>query len=98
MLVAFGGLLACSSPAAKPTTPTDDRSTNALVRTWIIADHVLVKGASISHDNATGFHGRTIDITANGFMSPWQGTCERQLPRTERERRLADVISELGVI
>ncbi|HVK86843.1 MAG TPA: hypothetical protein VM513_22145, partial [Kofleriaceae bacterium] len=65
--------------------------------TWLVAEHVMVKGASISDDDAAGFHGRTLDITAHGFMSPWQGTCEHA-SRTEHMRPVADVISELGVV
>lgn len=90
-------LTACSSPPPKTPVPPTTTETSPLVRTWLVADHVLVKGASISAADAAGFHGRTLDITAEGFMSPWQGTCERA-SRTEHPRTVAEVISELGVI
>lgn len=92
---------ACSSPAPPPpagpvSAPAKPVET-ALVRTWIVSEHVLVKGASITAEDAAGFHGRTLDITASGFMSPWQGTCDRA-SRTEQRRTVGEVVAELGVI
>ena len=40
-----------------------------LVHTWIVADHILGKGAAITPTEATGFHGRTIEVTAAGFTT-----------------------------
>lgn len=92
-------LVACSSPAPKqPAAPAPAAAVEtALVRTWIVSEHVLVKGASITSEDAAGFHGRTLDITPTGYMSPWQGTCEHAT-RTEHQRSVDEVVAELGVI
>lgn len=88
---------ACSSPPARAPAAPVDPATAQIVRTWIVADHVVVKGSSITPEDAAGFHGRTLDVTATGFMSPWQGTCEHAT-RTQRERTVDEVVTELGVV
>lgn len=82
---------ACLPPddPKKPAAPADE-----LARTWVIADHILSKGSSMSPADAEGFHGRTIQVSAAGYVSPWQGTCE-EAGRTRRDRSLSEVIDEL---
>lgn len=80
-------------PAKKPAPPDADAQ---LIKTWVVADHILGKGASITPAEAEGFHGRTIEITKLGYVSPWQGSCE-EAGRTRRARTLVDVIGELEV-
>jgi hypothetical protein len=90
-------LVGCLPPdeaAKKPTTP--DADALALIRTWIVADHILGKGSSITPAEATGFNGRTIEITKLGYVSPWQGSCE-EAGRTKRTRPLIEVIGELEI-
>ena len=81
------GWLPADAPPKKPVTV--DADATALVHTWIVADHFLVKGSSVSDEDARGFHGRTIEITATGFMTPWQGTCE-DAGRTRRIRPVGE--------
>ncbi|MDX2093220.1 MAG: hypothetical protein SFX73_35585 [Kofleriaceae bacterium] len=90
-------LAACSSPAPKAPTPPTDHASSPYARTWIVAEHVLVKGTSATERDAAGFHGRTVDITATGFMSPWHGTCERA-SRVEQPRTINEVVTELRVV
>jgi hypothetical protein len=85
------GLLPSDSPKRPVAAGAD---VQALFHTWIVEDHVLVKGASVTDEDAIGFHGRTIDITDTGFTSPWQGTCD-DAGRTRRARTLPDLIDEL---
>jgi len=84
------GCLPPDEPAKKPK-PVDD-----LVHTWIVADHIIGKGSSLSPAEAGGFHGRTIEVTPVGYTSPWQGSCE-EASRTTRKRPLAEVLDELEV-
>lgn len=91
ILSSLAGCLPPDEPAKKPHVDVD---TQNLVHTWIVADHILGKGASITPSEAEGFHGRTIEITAIGYTSPWQGTCE-EASRTKRVRGLTEVIDEL---
>ncbi|MBA3458538.1 MAG: hypothetical protein H0T46_01145 [Deltaproteobacteria bacterium] len=88
------GCLPPDEPAKKPAQV--DADAQALVRTWIVADHILGKGSSITPAEATGFNGRTIEITPLGYVSPWQGSCE-EAGRTKRTRPLIEVISELEI-
>lgn len=91
----------CGGAKAKPpskqalaaaTAPEAD----VLNRTWIVDKHFMVKGSTLDVSDANGFHGRTIEITAKGFMSPWQGTCEDATRALER-RELTAVAAELGI-
>lgn len=92
-LLGFGaGCLPPDEPAKKPTPVNVDAQN--LIHTWIVSDHILGKGASVTPAEAEGFHGRTIEISAEGYTSPWQGTCE-EASRTKRPRKLAEVIDEL---
>ncbi len=84
------GCLPPDESVKKPAPVAPD----ALVHTWIVADHILGKGASLSPSEAEGFHGRTVEVTVAGYTSPWQGTCE-EAGRTRRQRTLGEVIDEL---
>lgn len=99
-VAALVGVAGCSAPSKPPlkaaSVPETSPESEVLVRTWIVDKHLMVKGASVESDDAKGFHGRTIEITAKGFMSPWQGTCA-DASRTLDRRGLAAVVAELGV-
>jgi hypothetical protein len=96
-LLIAGVLAGCLPPDEPPKKPAPvNVDAQNLVHTWIVADHILGKGAAITPDEALGFHGRTIDITAIGYTSPWQGTCE-EASRTKRPRTLLEVIDELEI-
>jgi len=92
----FAGLLAgCLPPdgaAKKPAAAVDADA--ALIKTWVVADHILGRDISITRDEAEAFHGRRIEITKMGYVSPWQGTCE-EAGHTRRTRMLAEVIGEV---
>ena len=51
---------------------------------------------ALTEDDALVFHGRTVEIDATGYTSPWHGSCEEAV-RQRRDRILADVMSELDV-
>ena len=92
MLISVGVLAACGSSRPAPVG-----AESALFQhTWIVEEHVLVKGTSITEADATGFHGRTLEIGDRSFMSPWHGTCER-VSRERDERQLLEVVDELEV-
>jgi len=94
------GVAGCSSsakPATKQKTAADVApEANILNRTWIVDKHIMVKGSSVDIADAKGFHGRTVEITAQGFASPWQGDCASASRSLER-RDLPAIIEELGI-
>ena len=92
LVAACGAKKAAVAPAPASTDPDDI----ALMTTWIIDSHMLVKGASVTEADATGFHGRTIVVTDTGYSSPFQPACE-QVARAKTARELGDVVSELEV-
>ncbi len=97
-LAGAGGCGPKSAPAASPqvvaaaTAPEAD----VLTRTWIVDKHIMVKGSTLELDDAKGFHGRTVEITDKGFMSPWQGSCDVATRALER-RELSAIVAELGI-
>lgn len=98
-LAALGvaGCGAKARPVAPPPTVVETGpEADVLVRTWIVDKHVMVKGSALETSDAQGFYGRTIEVTAKGFVSPWQGTCEAAA-RTLERRQLVEVVKELGV-
>ncbi len=89
-MCALAGCLPPDEPVNKPAPVAVD----ALLHTWVVADHILGKGAALSPTEAEGFHGRSVEITTTGYTSPWQGTCE-DAGRTRRQRSLGEVFDEL---
>ena len=63
---------------------------------WKIADHVLANGTTMSERDAAELNGRTVEINASSYKSPWHGSCD-DAARQKRDRVLADVTSELEV-
>lgn len=102
--VGLVGLVGCgwlppdkTTPAASPAAPAPaDPDAAALVHTWLVEEHVMVKGASIEEADAISFHGRTVVVGEAGFVSPWQGTCE-DAAREKTARKRGGIISELAV-
>ncbi len=99
-LAALAGVAGCGAKAKQPAPQTTAAATapeaDVLNRTWIVEKHIMVKGSTLEPDDANGFHGRTVEITTKGFMSPWQGTCDNAT-RTLERRELAAVGAELGI-
>ena len=95
VLLCAGACGPTSAPPEAPAAPADPDA-QALVHTWIVAEHVLATGAPITDADARGFHGRTIDVTDAGFTSPWQGACE-EASRTRRPRELKGVMIEYAI-
>jgi len=91
-------LAACPKPAAppKPPEPVADPDADRVSHTWLVVDHLRVKGASIAEADANGFHGRTIVIVPNGFASPWQPACEHA-KREKRTREMSELFDELEI-
>jgi len=94
------GVAGCSSsakPATKQASAADVApEADILNRTWIVDKHIMVKGSSVDLADAKGFHGRTVEISAAGYASPWQGTCASASRSLER-RDLPAIITELGI-
>jgi hypothetical protein len=86
----LGGCLPPDEPVKKPA-PVDE-----LVHAWRVAAHVSGAAPALTAGEAEGFHGRTIEVSATGYVSPWQGTCE-DAGRTKRKRIFADVATEIGI-
>jgi hypothetical protein len=96
LVAALGGCGVLPPDKPEVKAPSPDRDAEALTHTFVVKDHVLANGASISEHEANGFHQRTLDISATGYATPWQGTCE-DAGRQKRQRELADVLAELEV-
>lgn len=99
-LAAVVGVAACGAKAAPPAQPVSAAEVapeaDVLNRTWIVEKHIMVKGSTLANGDAKGFHGRTVEITARSFMSPWQGNCADAARGLER-RELAALVAELGI-
>lgn len=99
-LAALAGAAGCGAKAKPPSPQVTAAATapeaDILTRTWIVEKHIMVKGSTLEPDDVKGFYGRTVEITAKGFMSPWQGTCDDASRALER-RELSAVVAELGI-
>lgn len=97
MLALF--LAACANKAPSATKPelAPDPDADAVSHTWLVVEHLRVKGASIAEQDANGFHGRTIVVVPNGFASPWQPGCENA-KREKRPRGLSELFAELEIV
>ncbi|GEM_PF-1710349 len=96
MAVALG---ACPKPTpteTKPPEPAVDPDADVVAHTWIVVEHLRVKGASIAEADANGFHGRTIVVVPSGFASPWQPGCEHA-KREKRTREMNELFDELEI-
>jgi len=82
-----GGCLPPDDPVKKPAAPDE------LIHTWTVGAHVMARTASLTEVEAESFRGRTIAISASGYVSPWQGTCD-EAGRTKRTRPLGDVVAD----
>ncbi len=80
--------------AATPAPREDDLA--LLAHPWKVYGHVLSDKSAVNDDEATELDGREVAITAAGFESPWQGTCE-DYGRSKRTRLLVEVASELSI-
>ena len=85
-------LAACGKPPP-PATPKGP-PIPGVDYTWKIIGHVLTQAALIDERDAVAWNGREITITATGYASPFQGTCE-QASKIRRARQLSDVVMDL---
>lgn len=83
-------------PAPAPVATAVDPAIAPIVHTWIVAEHVLVKGSSLSPEDARGFEGRTVEVGADNVMSPWQAACDG-VTHAHKPRPLDEVMSEIGI-
>ncbi len=96
---ALAGAVGCGAkaqPAPSPQATAAAPEADVLNRTWIVDKHIMVKGSTLEVEDAKGFYGRTVEITAQGFMSPWQGSCDAAT-RAQEPRELSAIITELGI-
>ena len=94
LLVASCSWLPPDSPPQKPTAI--DHDVKALVHVWIVENHVLAGNASIGDADARGMHGRRVEITADGYSTPFSGRCE-DAARERHDRVFADLLTELNL-
>ena len=87
-----GWLPADAPPPRRPEADPDA----AIVHTWRIDGHLLAARTTMSDADAARLHGRTVEIGAAGYTTPWHGTCE-EAGRIRRRRGLAEVAVELGI-
>jgi hypothetical protein len=76
----------------KPATPNDP-DVEAVARAWIVENHIVTASSALSEGDAILMHGRTVAVTASGYKTPFQGTCD-DAGREKRTRVLDDVTAE----
>jgi hypothetical protein len=84
------GWLPPDSPPVKPAPADPDAP---VLHDWKITGHVLGADALISDLDAAGFHGRTVVVSASGYVSPWSGTCD-DAKRAHQTRSLAELAAQ----
>ncbi len=87
-------LAGCPPPPPAQAPKIDDLA--LLAHSWKIYGHVLSERSAVSDEDATELDGREIVITATGYESPWQGTCD-DYGRSRKTRQLVEVASELQI-
>lgn len=88
------GWLPSDTPAKKPR-PADPQVTE-LAHEWVVANHVLAGNTSLSDADARENDGRSVEITATSYTSPFTGKCEESA-RQKTERVFADLLVELDL-
>jgi hypothetical protein len=91
-LAACGAKHVAHKAPAEPVS--NDPDVQALAHTWIIDSHFLVKGSTTTEEDATGYHGRTLVITAEGYTSPFHPPCDHAAWK-KSPRELSDLASEM---
>lgn len=84
------------APKADVVEESEDPDVRMLAHTWIIETHMLVKGASVTSEDAEAFHGRTFVITEAGYTTPFQPPCDRAAWK-KSSRQLNELVKELTV-
>lgn len=95
-LVALLAFAACGPRQPARSAEADDPDADLVTHTWLVVEHLRVKGASITEADANGFHGRTIVVVPNGFAGPWQPACEKAR-REKRQREMSELFQELEI-
>ncbi|MDB4953577.1 MAG: hypothetical protein JWO36_1146 [Myxococcales bacterium] len=94
IFVASCSWLPADSPPQKPAAVDADLA--ALVHTWLIENHALTGNTNLSDADAARLHGRKVEITATGFKTPWQGSCD-DISRDKHDRGAAEISMKLDL-
>jgi hypothetical protein len=94
LLLALAGCLPPDTPAKRPA-PRDPELAE-LVHTWTVENHVLAGNASVTDADALANRGRTVEITASTYSSPFTGSCD-DAARARRDVVFADVSMDLDL-
>lgn len=92
-LLSIAGCLPPDQPAQKPA-PVDDSVSFA--HTWLVENHILTAGSTLTEADATLMHGRKVDITPTSYRSPFQGSCDGATVQ-QRTRSFDDVAAEVDL-
>jgi hypothetical protein len=85
-VLALAGCLPPDNPPEKPKPVDPDVA--ALVHDWKVEAHVLGIKETLSDRDAAEMHGRVVAVQANGYTTPWHGSCEE----ATRERATVDFV------
>jgi hypothetical protein len=91
--------LACGClPPDKPENPATpaDPDVAALVHAWVVENHIVTSNSTLGESDAMRMHGRKVEITATGYRSPFEGTCD-EASRAKRVRSFEQVGYELDL-
>ena len=90
------GWLPADKPAEQPKAVTTDPDVAAVAHAWIVENHVLAGNSMLTESDAILMHGRKVDITATGYATPFQGTCDGA-GHEKRTRVFNDVTTEVDL-
>lgn len=97
LVLALGvaGCLPPDTPPA-PAKPAVDPELAELAHPWRVTGHVIGTKTTMSEQDAEGMRGRTVEIGATGYATPWHGTCE-SVKRTRATASLVEVTADVDV-
>ncbi len=79
----------------KPPPPVAEGAVT-VTHPWVIENHIIAGNSSMTEGDAILMHGRTIEITASSYRSPFQGGCDSSTT-DQRTRSFEDVAAEVDL-
>jgi hypothetical protein len=97
-LALVASLAACLPPdkVDGPNAAATDPDVAAIAHPWIVENHILGGTTTLTDGDAMRMHGRKVDISATGYKTPFQGTCDGA-DRDKRTRTFDDVGTDVDL-
>ena len=94
--VALLSIASCLPPDQTAQKPAPVDESVSFAHTWLVENHILTAGSTLTENDAIGMHGRKVDITTTSYRSPFQGSCDGATVQ-ERTRSFDDVAAEVDL-